>query len=182
MTSIGTLFAFVIVCGGVWIMRRTQPDLPRPFKTPLVPLVPILGIVWNASMMYSLGPDNWTRLIVWLVLGQIIFFGYSRYHSRLRKGEGPRERFTKLDRTMGLANVGFLAGGVLGFILRPVGSNGLKVSFEEMISRGANLTDPATVAVAQSALTVMVLAAVAGAVLGALIGWASYRRPVVVAK
>ncbi len=83
MTSIGTLFAFVIVCGAVWIMRRTHPDQPRPFRTPLVPLVPIAGILWNFSMMYSLGTDNWIRLIVWLAVGQLIFFVYSRSHSRL---------------------------------------------------------------------------------------------------
>ncbi|PWU00408.1 MAG: amino acid transporter [Terriglobia bacterium] len=85
MTSIGTLFAFVIVCAGVWVMRRKNPDAPRPFRTPLVPLVPILGMVWNFAMMYSLGIDNWLRLLVWLVIGQIIFFAYSRKHSHLRQ-------------------------------------------------------------------------------------------------
>ncbi|HWR54089.1 MAG TPA: amino acid permease [Bryobacteraceae bacterium] len=182
MTSIGTLFAFVIVCGGVWIMRRTQPDLPRPFRTPLVPLVPILGIVWNAAMMYSLGPDNWTRLVIWLVIGQIIFFGYSRYHSRLRKDEGPRERFPKLDRTLALANLGFLVGGVIGFVLRPAGADGAKLNFEAVISRGVNLGDQAATALAQSAFNTMVLAALAVAALGALIGWASHRRPAAVVK
>jgi basic amino acid/polyamine antiporter, APA family len=83
MTSIGTLFAFVIVCAGVWVMRVKNPDTPRPFKTPLVPLVPILGIVWNFAMMYSLGLDNWLRLIVWLVIGQVIYFCYSRKRSHL---------------------------------------------------------------------------------------------------
>jgi APA family basic amino acid/polyamine antiporter len=83
MTSIGTLFAFVIVCGAVWIMRRTHPNQPRPFKTPLVPLVPIVGMLWNFMMMYSLGADNWIRLFVWLAVGQVIFFLYSRRHSRL---------------------------------------------------------------------------------------------------
>jgi len=83
MTSIGTLFAFVIVCAGVLVMRRTHPHTPRPFRTPLVPLVPILGIVWNFAMMYSLGGENWMRLIVWLAIGQAIYFGYSRHHSHL---------------------------------------------------------------------------------------------------
>lgn len=87
MTSIGTLFAFVIVCAGVWVMRVKNPDAPRPFKTPLVPLIPILGMVWNASMMYSLGWDNWLRLAGWLVLGQVIYFTYSRRHSHLRKNK-----------------------------------------------------------------------------------------------
>jgi APA family basic amino acid/polyamine antiporter len=85
MTSIGTLFAFVIVCAGVWVMRVKNPDAARPFRTPLVPLVPILGIVWNFAMMYSLGWSNWARLIVWLVIGQVVYFTYSRYHSHLRK-------------------------------------------------------------------------------------------------
>ncbi|MBK9168531.1 MAG: amino acid permease [Bryobacterales bacterium] len=85
MTSIGTLFAFVIVCAGVLVMRRTQPDTPRPFRTPWVPLIPIMGILWNAWMMYSLGEDNWLRLIGWLVLGQIIYFAYSRKRSLLRR-------------------------------------------------------------------------------------------------
>src|SRR5580700_6525290 len=83
MTSIGTLFAFVIVCAGVWVMRVKNPDQPRPFKTPLVPLVPILGIVWNFAMMYALGWSNWLRLIVWLVIGQVIYFTYSRHRSHL---------------------------------------------------------------------------------------------------
>jgi APA family basic amino acid/polyamine antiporter len=87
MTSIGTLFAFVIVCAGVWVMRRKNPDAPRPFKTPLVPLVPFLGIVWNFAMMYSLGIDNWIRLGVWFAIGQVFYFMYGRSHSHLRKQE-----------------------------------------------------------------------------------------------
>ncbi len=83
MTSIGTLFAFVIVCGGVMIMRRTHPDMPRPYKTPFVPVVPILGILVCFSMMYFLDPLTWVRMIVWLVVGFIVYFGYSRYHSHL---------------------------------------------------------------------------------------------------
>ena len=86
MTSIGTLFAFVIVCAGIMIMRKTQPDLPRPFRTPWVPLVPILGILVNFAMMFGLGWANWARLFVWLAIGLCIYFGYSRYHSRLRTG------------------------------------------------------------------------------------------------
>ena len=83
MTSIGTLFAFVIVCAGIIVLRRTRPDLPRPFKTPLVPLVPILGILFNLLMIAGLGVDNWLRLIVWLLIGLAIYFGYSRKHSKL---------------------------------------------------------------------------------------------------
>ena len=84
MTSIGTLFAFVLVCAGIWIMRRTHAELPRPFKTPLVPLVPILGIICNLLLMAGLGWSNWARLFVWLALGFIVYFGYSRYHSHLQ--------------------------------------------------------------------------------------------------
>jgi APA family basic amino acid/polyamine antiporter len=84
MTSIGTLFAFVIVCASVLVMRRSNPDAPRPFRTPWVPLVPVLGILWNFAMMYSLGAANWLRLLVWLVIGQAIYFAYSRSHSRLK--------------------------------------------------------------------------------------------------
>jgi APA family basic amino acid/polyamine antiporter len=80
-TSIGTLFAFVLVCGGIIIMRRTHPDLPRPFKTPFVPLVPILGIGFNLFMIYGLGWTNWARLFGWMAIGLIIYFTYSRKHS-----------------------------------------------------------------------------------------------------
>ena len=85
MTSIGTLFAFVIVCAGILVMRRIDPDIKRPFRTPLVPLVPILGILWNGWMMYSLGIDNWLRLLIWLLIGQVIYFTYSRHKSHLAK-------------------------------------------------------------------------------------------------
>ncbi len=81
MTSIGTLFAFVIVCAGILIMRRTHPFIPRPFKTPLVPLVPVLGIIANLFLMSGLGWSNWARLIVWLAIGLVIYFSYSRKHS-----------------------------------------------------------------------------------------------------
>jgi APA family basic amino acid/polyamine antiporter len=83
MVSIGTLLAFVIVCGGVMIMRRTNPDLPRPYRTPMVPLVPILGIIVCLAMMASLDIWTWLRLVVWLVIGLTVYFTYSRYHSRL---------------------------------------------------------------------------------------------------
>jgi APA family basic amino acid/polyamine antiporter len=85
MTSIGTLLAFVMVCAGVLILRRTQPDTPRPFKTPLVPLVPILGIITCLLMMVSLPKDTWIRLVVWLALGFLVYFGYGRKHSKAGK-------------------------------------------------------------------------------------------------
>jgi APA family basic amino acid/polyamine antiporter len=84
MTSIGTLFAFILVCAGVWILRVRHPDVPRQFRTPLVPLVPILGIGVCAAMIYGLDWPNWLRLGVWLVVGLIIYFSYSRHHSVLR--------------------------------------------------------------------------------------------------
>ncbi len=84
MTSIGTLFAFMLVCAAVIILRKTDPDLPRQFKTPLVPIVPILGIVVCAAMIYGLGWTNWARLLGWLLIGFIIYFGYSKKHSKLK--------------------------------------------------------------------------------------------------
>jgi APA family basic amino acid/polyamine antiporter len=81
MTSIGTLFAFVIVCGAVLIMRRTNPNAKRPFRAPLVPLVPILGILTCLLLMFSLPAENWYRLIIWLLIGLAIYFLYGRRHS-----------------------------------------------------------------------------------------------------
>ena len=81
MTSIGTLFAFVIVCIGIIVMRKTHPETPRPFKTPLVPLFPLCGVAVNLAMMLGLGFYNWVRLFVWMALGLIIYFGYSRKRS-----------------------------------------------------------------------------------------------------
>ncbi|HEY1953247.1 MAG TPA: amino acid permease [Gemmatimonadaceae bacterium] len=88
LVSIGTLLAFVIVCAGVIVLRYRQPNLARPFRTPLVPLVPILGILICGYMMYSLPGPTWERLIVWMVLGLIVYFTYSRSHSRLARAEG----------------------------------------------------------------------------------------------
>ncbi|MBL7767019.1 MAG: amino acid permease [Chitinophagaceae bacterium] len=87
MSSIGTLFAFILVCAGVIILRKTEPDLPRRFKTPWVPLVPILGILFCLLMIIGLGWVNWLRLFAWLALGFIIYFGYSKKHSKLRNME-----------------------------------------------------------------------------------------------
>jgi basic amino acid/polyamine antiporter, APA family len=85
-TSIGTLFAFVLVCAGILVMRKTSPDIERPFKTPLVPAVPVLGIVVNLYLMWGLGLENWIRLFGWMAIGILIYFGYSRSHSRIRNG------------------------------------------------------------------------------------------------
>lgn len=83
MTSIGTLFAFILVSIGVVIMRKTNPDAPRPFKVPLVPVIPILGVVVCGFMIFGLGWENWTRLIAWLAIGFVIYFGYSIRNSHV---------------------------------------------------------------------------------------------------
>jgi APA family basic amino acid/polyamine antiporter len=84
LVNIGTLLAFVLVCAGVWILRSKRPDLERPFKTPLVPFVPIMGILTCFGLMLTLPADTWIRLVVWLLIGFSIYFGYSRKHSVLR--------------------------------------------------------------------------------------------------
>ncbi|MGZ4836997.1 MAG: amino acid permease [Terriglobales bacterium] len=84
MVNIGTLLAFVIVCIAIMILRHTNPDRPRPFRTPWVPFVPVMGILFNSYMMYKLGWINWARLIVWLIIGLVIYFTYSRRHSRVQ--------------------------------------------------------------------------------------------------
>jgi APA family basic amino acid/polyamine antiporter len=85
MTSIGTLFAFILVCAGVIVMRRNNPEAVRPFKTPLVPLVPVLGIVACGMMILGLGAANWIRLLVWLVIGFVIYFTYGIKKSKLNQ-------------------------------------------------------------------------------------------------
>jgi basic amino acid/polyamine antiporter, APA family len=84
MVNIGTLLAFVIVCIAVVVLRRTNPGQPRPFRTPLVPLVPILGVIANGYMMYKLGWMNWARLIIWLIIGLVVYFTYGQKHSRVQ--------------------------------------------------------------------------------------------------
>lgn len=83
LTNIGTLFAFVLVCAGVWILRHLEPGLKRPFRTPLVPVVPILGIFFCAYLMSSLPTVTWIRFFVWMALGLGIYFSYGRFHSRV---------------------------------------------------------------------------------------------------
>jgi APA family basic amino acid/polyamine antiporter len=86
LVSIGTLLAFVIVCAGVWYLRVKEPNRPRPFRTPAVPLVPLLGILACVGMMLGLPGDTWLRLAIWLVLGLGIYFAYGRRHSLLQRG------------------------------------------------------------------------------------------------
>jgi APA family basic amino acid/polyamine antiporter len=86
LISIGTLMAFAMVCLGILVLRRTRPDLPRPFRTPLVPLVPILGVLTCVGMMCTLPGDTWLRLAIWMGIGFAVYFGYSVRHSTLRQG------------------------------------------------------------------------------------------------
>ena len=92
MVNIGTLLAFVIVCIAVMMLRHTNPDQPRPFRTPWVPLVPILGIGFNGYMMYKLGWINWARLIIWLAIGLVVYFTYSRHHSKVQAARSGNPR------------------------------------------------------------------------------------------
>ncbi|MFO5183451.1 amino acid permease C-terminal domain-containing protein, partial [Salmonella enterica subsp. enterica serovar Typhimurium] len=73
LVNIGVLSAFIIVCASVWILRRTRPDLPRSFRTPLVPLVPIIGIAFSAVLIASLPPATWARFAVWMAVGLVIY-------------------------------------------------------------------------------------------------------------
>jgi APA family basic amino acid/polyamine antiporter len=87
MTSIGTLFAFILVCAGVWILRVRRPDLERSFKAPILPVTAVLGIVVCGAMIYGLGWTNWARLGVWLAVGLVIYFTYSVKHSKVRNSQ-----------------------------------------------------------------------------------------------
>jgi APA family basic amino acid/polyamine antiporter len=89
LVSIGTLMAFMIVCAGVLLLRHKRPDLHRPFRTPWVPFVPVLGILSCLYLMFSLPRDTWVRLLAWLLIGFAIYFGYGRRKSRLRHPDAP---------------------------------------------------------------------------------------------
>jgi APA family basic amino acid/polyamine antiporter len=113
MTSIGTLFAFILVCAGIWVMRRKMPELPRAFKTPLVPLVPILGIITCLFMMVFLPADTWVRLIVWMLIGLDIYLVYGVKNSFLGDGTENR-RGMKTARLVGIALSALLL--IVGFL------------------------------------------------------------------
>ncbi len=85
LVSIGALLAFVMVCAGVWVMRVTKPELPRPFRTPWVPVIPILGIVFALAQMLALPGDTWLRLVLWMAIGLTVYFTYGRRHSKLHR-------------------------------------------------------------------------------------------------
>ena len=99
MCSIGTLFAFTLVCAGVLIVRRTMPDAPRSFKTPLVPFVPIAGIITCLVMMVFLPADTWIRLVLWMLIGLDIYVSYGIKHSKLGQGQTHRQGTRLLDMT-----------------------------------------------------------------------------------
>lgn len=120
MTSIGTLFAFILVCIGVWVMRKKMPELPRAFKTPMVPLVPILGIFVCLFMMVFLPMDTWIRLLVWMLIGMDIYLVYGAKHSHLGNGTDNRKgmkiaRFTGLGICVLLIIAGLLYQYTIGF-------------------------------------------------------------------
>src|SRR4029077_18795083 len=85
MTNIGTLFAFLVVCAAVLIMRRTHPHANRPFRAPLYPFVPIAGILSCLLLMFSLPVENWYRLVIWMLIGFVLYFTYGHKYSELRK-------------------------------------------------------------------------------------------------
>jgi len=102
MTSIGTLFAFILVCIGVMVMRSRMPEAPRAFRTPLVPLVPILGIATCLFMMVFLPLDTWIRLVVWMMIGFDLYLFYGMRHSHLNKGIFTRRSY----RTVSMTGIG----------------------------------------------------------------------------
>jgi len=87
MVNIGTLFAFILVCISILVLRKTNAGQARPFRTPWVPVVPVLGVIFNGYMMYQLGWVNWARLIIWLLIGLVVYFAYSRHHSRVQQND-----------------------------------------------------------------------------------------------
>jgi len=101
MTSVGTLLAFVLVSAGVWMMRRTHPQLNRPFQCPMVPVVPILAILFSSFLIISLSVYTLMRLVVWLVIGLFIYFGYGRKHSKV---QALREAPTTAERAPSMAD------------------------------------------------------------------------------
>ncbi|MGN6402485.1 MAG: amino acid permease [Flavisolibacter sp.] len=120
MTSIGTLFAFILVCIGIWVMRKKMPELPRAFKTPMVPLVPILGIATCLFMMVFLPMDTWIRLLVWMLIGLDIYLVYGAKNSNLGNGTVQRKgmrvaRYTGIALSVLLIIVGFLHQYTVGF-------------------------------------------------------------------
>jgi len=116
LVSIGTLFAFVLVSIGVWVIRYTKPEVHRPFRTPLVPLVPILAVIICLGMMYALGRDTWERLAIWMVLGLGIYVMYGVRNSKIGKAQGvSRGTLIKIDLILLVSAVVLLALGQFYF-------------------------------------------------------------------
>jgi APA family basic amino acid/polyamine antiporter len=109
MTSIGTLFAFILVCIGVIVLRKTMPEAPRAFRTPLVPYVPVLGIIVCFFMMVFLPFDTWIRLIVWMIVGLDIYLLYSVRHSHLTSHQA--DTVPQANKLVGLVGI------ILSFVL-----------------------------------------------------------------
>jgi len=99
LVNIGTLFAFLLVSIGVIVLRRTRPDLERPFRVPLMPVIPILSVLASLWLMLNLQTATWIRFGVWMVVGLVVYFGYSMRHSRLVRGE-PRASDRGAERTL----------------------------------------------------------------------------------
>jgi APA family basic amino acid/polyamine antiporter len=97
MVSIGTLFAFTLVCAGILIVRKSMPNVERAFKTPFVPLVPILGILTCLCMMVFLPADTWIRLVLWMLVGLDIYALYGVKHSKMEQGASRRKGLTVLN-------------------------------------------------------------------------------------
>lgn len=114
MTSIGTLFAFILVCIGIIVMRKQMPDAPRAFKTPLVPLIPILGVATCFFMMAFLPLDTWIRLIVWMIIGFDIYLWYGIINSKLSPGKAKLVNDLKIVSISGLVLAAALA--VIAFV------------------------------------------------------------------
>jgi APA family basic amino acid/polyamine antiporter len=89
LVSIGTLLAFAIVCAGVFVLRFTDPEIPRPFRTPAFWLIAPLGVIFCGYLMCGLPADTWARLIVWMAIGLVIYFTYGCRHSKLQKPAAP---------------------------------------------------------------------------------------------
>jgi APA family basic amino acid/polyamine antiporter len=150
LVSIGTLFAFVIVCAGIWMLRIRRPDLHRPFKTPAVPLVPVLGIVVSLYLMGSLPLETWERLLIWLLGGFLIYFSYGVFRSRVQRTIGVAVPGDKTRALLGYAGSLLVAASVflplfsvsgvddptfmrsafwLGIVILLLGLNGLLITF-----------------------------------------------------
>jgi APA family basic amino acid/polyamine antiporter len=132
LVSIGTLLAFVIVCGGVWILRRRRPELARPFKTPWVPFVPVMGIVVSGLMMASLPLDTWLRLVIWLEIGIFIYFSYGESHSRVQS-RLPRVTYSKQAHRTLFGLIGALVLLVATFLPLLTGAQGVRSFWQYQI-------------------------------------------------